>query len=79
MVKQLGAGAFASWRQFPLLCWIRPAELVPELLGVELDSWLLCSEEARDAFSGRLRAEVYCLIVRLRLVEGPLRIVAVQC
>jgi len=51
--------------------WIRPAEMVPGLCDVELDSWLLCSEEARDALSGRPRAKMYCLDVRLRLV-GPL-------
>jgi hypothetical protein len=53
VVKQLGAGVLAGWRQVPRLCWTRPAELVPGFLGVELDIWLLCSEEACDASSGR--------------------------
>jgi len=52
VVKQLGAGALAGWLQVPRLYWIRPADLLPGLLGVQLDSWLLCSEEARDVLSG---------------------------
>jgi len=46
--------------------------MVPGLRDVELDSWLLCSEEARDASSGWPRAKIYCLGVQLRLAGGPL-------
>jgi len=46
--------------------------MVPGLRDVELDSWLRCSEEARDASSGRPRAKMYRLDVRLRLAAGPL-------
>jgi hypothetical protein len=46
--------------------------MVPGLHDAELDSWLLCSEEAHDASSGRPRTKMYCLDVRLRLAGGPL-------
>jgi hypothetical protein len=72
----------AAWHWYT--CWvnwlaigsatmqIRLAEMVPGLRDVELDIWLLCSEEACDALSSRPQMKMYCLDVRLRLVGGPL-------
>ena len=75
MVKRLGGGALAGWAGWwlvPQPCWIRPAEIVLGLHGVELDSWLLCSEEVRNASPGPPQAEIHHLVVQLRLAGGPL-------